>query len=372
MRILDRYVFGEWLKIFAMTLAAMVGLLLIGNIYDLMPEFIQWKTPGARVGLFFLMQIPAMMPVIMPVAVLVSLLFVLGHFHKNQEITAMRAAGWSVWRITRSLWVGGLICGGILLAVNTVLAPISTVAARTIRERAELDASRRKKGGAGGVSDKGASVFFENGAERRRWRIDSLGAYTGESRGVQVFELREDGTLARQLLAHTARYDAVAGCWSFADGRLITYDADGREVVTQPAFTRREETGYREKPLHMLLANKRPSDLSITEIETLLALAGDSNPERVAALEVRFHALLASGFACLVVVGLAIPFALSGVRVNPMVGVSKALGLYACYFAIDRIGYAMGSQLILPPVLAAWLPNLVALAVAIRLCRRVN
>lgn len=372
MRILDRYVFGEWLKVFAMTLGAMVGLLLIGSVYDLMPEFIEWKTPMGAVSRYFLLLIPEMMPVIMPVAVLVSLLFILGHFHKNQEITAMRAAGWSVWRITRSLWAGGLVCGAILLSCNTMLAPWSTAEARTIREHAEFDATRRAAKGKTTVADKVSSVVFDNGKERRRWYIASLGAYTGQARGVQVFDLRPDGTTARQLIADTARFDAATGLWVFENGRILTYDATGRDCSEQPAFKVREEPGYREKPLPMLLSGKRPQNLSISEIETLLELTGDANPERVAALSVRYHVLLASGFACLVVVGLAIPFALAGVRVNPMVGVSKALGLYGCYFALDRIGFALGSQLILPPMLAAWLPNLVGLGVAFWFCRRVN
>ena len=370
MRLLDRYVFGEWLKIFAMTLGAMVGLLLVGSVYDLMPEFIQWKTPGLQVLEFFLLMIPGMMPVIMPVCVLVSLLFILGHFHKNQEITAMRAAGLSVWRITRTLWAGGALCAVALLAINTIVAPVSTAAARTIRERAEFEAVKRQSGKA--VADREASVLFDNGAARRRWRIESLGAYTGRANNVRVFELRADGTLCRQVLADHARYDAAGGSWVFERGRDIRYDESGLEIEAQQAFATLAESGYRERPLPMLLATRKPSELSISEVGTLLELSGDADPVRRASLAVRFHSLIASAFACLVVVGLAIPFALSGVRVNPMVGVSKALGLYAVYYSLDRIGYALGSQQVIPPELAAWLPNLVALGVAIRLCRKVN
>lgn len=371
MRILDRYVFGEWLKIFAMTLAAMTGLLLVGSVYDLMPEFIQWKTPGGRVILYFLLQIPDMMPVIMPVCVLVSLLFILGHFHKNQEITAMRAAGLSVGRITRTLWLGGALCAVLLLLINTLLAPLSTSAGRAIRERAELEASIRQSG-AIPVTDRFASVMFDNGVARRRWRIVNLGAYTRQARGVQVFERRADGTPIRQLFAETATYDAERGFWTFGKGRLIEYDETGSGVIAQPSFNSREERGYTENPLLMLLSSKRPSDLSIDEIDTLLDVAGTADSKRTAALRVQFHALLASAFGCVAVVGLAIPFALAGVRVNPMVGVSKALGVYAVYFALERVGIMLGTYEVLPAPLAAWLPNLVAIGVAYRLARKVN
>jgi lipopolysaccharide export LptBFGC system permease protein LptF len=42
--LLDRYVFREWLKVFAMTLAAMTGLLLIGRVFEMLPDFIKWDT----------------------------------------------------------------------------------------------------------------------------------------------------------------------------------------------------------------------------------------------------------------------------------------------------------------------------------------
>lgn len=370
MPVLDRHVFIEWLKIFAMTTAALVGLLLVGAVYDQMPEFIQWRTSGVTVAEYFLLLIPGMTPVIMPVCVLVSLLFILGHFHKNQEITAMRAAGLSVWRITRTLWAGGVLCAVALLAVNTLVAPLSTQAARTMRERAEFEARRRTERDA--PADRFSGVLFDNGVARRRWRIESLGAYTGRAIGVRVFELREDGAPSRQILADAARFDAARGRWIFERGRDIRYAADGPEILGQRAFEVLEEPGYEERPLPMLLATKKPSELSITEIRTLLSLAGDADPVRRASLEVRFHSLIAGAFSCLIVVGLAIPFAIAGVRVNPMVGVSKALGLYAGYYALDRVGYALGSQQVLPAPLAAWLPNVAALAFAAWLCRRVN
>ena len=91
---------------------------------------------------------------------------------------------------------------------------------------------------------------------------------------------------------------------------------------------------------------------------------------RIAEYEVYYNSILASPFCCLIVVGIAIPFAVSGVRVNPMVGVSKSIGLFAAYYLLTNIFNMLGAGMWLPPVVAAWAPNVLMLAYAIYLCRK--
>ncbi len=371
MTLLDRYILKEWLKVFGMALGAMVGLILIGEIFNSMPDFIQWKTPAGRVALYYLYQIPEQMPIVLPVATLVSMLFILGHLHKNQEITAMRAAGLSVRRITRSLWVAGAACTAALLLVNTVIAAASTEAARTIYENSEFD-FRRKAEKSAAKADHFSSVFFDNGRDSRRWRIARLGAYTGQASGVQVYELDGTGAPLRQVFAESARFDFTRGFWVFENGREVEYAKDEPAFTAQRAFATKELPYYREKPMHMRLMTMKPSNLSLAEIDSLLAISSDMESAKTSALAVRYHSLLASPFACLVCVGLAIPFAVAGVRTNPMIGVSNAIGVFILYYLFDRIGYALGSQQILPPMLAAWLPLLLVLAYAAHLARKMN
>jgi lipopolysaccharide export system permease protein len=372
MPLLDRYLLKEWLKVFGMALGAMIGLLLIGQIQDSMPDFIQWKTATGKVLTYYLWQVPMVMPIVLPVATLVSMLFLLGHLHKNQELTAMRAAGLSVWRITRTLWIGGASCTILLLTLNSVVIPHATEAVRTIRENAKFDAEK-KTSGKDTKSDTQFSAFFENGRDHRRWRIASLGAYTGQASGLQVYELNNDGAPIRQTFAEHGRYDEAKGCWIFENGREFAYENAGRSAPErQRAFTEKTFPVFTEKPMHMLLMTKKPSGLSLREISTLLSISGDISSSKNAALEVRYHSILAGPFSCLVVVGLAIPFAVAGVRTNPMVGVSKAIGVFVLYYMVDRVGYTLGAQQVLPAILAAWIPNLIAITYAARLCRKVN
>jgi len=57
-------------------------------------------------------------------------------------------------------------------------------------------------------------------------------------------------------------------------------------------------------------------------------------------------------------IAIAILFAVTGVRVDPAVGVSKSMGLFFLYNVLANIAASLATKQILEPALAAWLPNL--------------
>jgi lipopolysaccharide export system permease protein len=85
---------------------------------------------------------------------------------------------------------------------------------------------------------------------------------------------------------------------------------------------------------------------------------------------VRYFSLFAAPFSCLVVVGIAVPFAVSGVRTNPMIGVSKAMGFFALFYVLISVASILGERQIIPALIAAWIPNLVMLGMSVRLFAR--
>ena len=71
--------------------------------------------------------------------------------------------------------------------------------------------------------------------------------------------------------------------------------------------------------------------------------------------------MLAESLLPLVIIAFAVPFAVAGVRVNPAVGVSKALGLFVIYFIAMRLGLVFGGRGSVSPALAAVLPHVALL-----------
>jgi lipopolysaccharide export system permease protein len=87
---------------------------------------------------------------------------------------------------------------------------------------------------------------------------------------------------------------------------------------------------------------------------------------------VRYFGLIADTLGPLIVIAIAIPFAVTGVRVNPAVGVSKSIGLFFLYYVLANIAASLATKQIIDPVLAAWLPNIGMVAIATWLFARLR
>ncbi len=121
---------------------------------------------------------------------------------------------------------------------------------------------------------------------------------------------------------------------------------------------------YTEDPALMLVFDVKPSHLSFFELKRIMEYFDVEENPKLNVYAVRYYSLLAETLSPLIVIGLAIPFALAGVRVNPAVGVSKSLGLFLIYFLLVRFAAGVGSRGTIDPMIAAMIPNGVICAAA--------
>jgi lipopolysaccharide export system permease protein len=121
---------------------------------------------------------------------------------------------------------------------------------------------------------------------------------------------------------------------------------------------------YTEDPDLMRIFDIKPTALSFLDLQRIIDFYSieQGNP-KVIQYAVRYYGLLADTLAPLIIIAIAIPFAVTGVRVNPAVGVSKSIGLFLLYFVVLRIATVLGTRGVLDAVTAALAPNLAMLAV---------
>ena len=121
-----------------------------------------------------------------------------------------------------------------------------------------------------------------------------------------------------------------------------------------------------ETPQLMSYLYKPVKHLGAGELKRIISFIPEDNP-RFLEHRIKYCSILSSPLICIMVILLAIPFSLSGVRTNPMVGVSKAAGLFFVYYMVGSIGKMLGIQSTLSPWVAAWFPNLFMLLLGVGL-----
>lgn len=368
MKLLDRYIFLEWVKSFILTLVAITGVIIIGSMFDDLPDFIEHKASFFDIVNSYVYLVPSLFPIIIPISLLVSLLFFLGNLRRNNEIVAMQSSGLSLFQITRTLWISGLLLTLLLGVFNASIIPLSVERIKKIQNK--LLISKAEKEAAIESTSLISKLVFDNTAKGRLWYIQRFNELTHRAYGVNVYFRDKEGTEIGRVVAGEAYFDKEGRHWILKDGREILFKVGEGEPMKSVVFDEKVFPDLTESPEVMVSLSKKPRHLSLFQLGDLLReLNYEANPN-VANYSVRYQSLLASPLSCLIVVAIAIPFAAFGVRTNPMVGVSKAIMLFFIYYVIANIGGILGSQLVLSAWLAAWLPNFAMIAFAVFLYRK--
>lgn len=368
MSLLDRYVLKEWAVGFALTLGVIVGILILQNMYDTLPDLLSQKAGFTKIVFYYSLALPTYLPAILPIAFLVSLLFSLGSLHRNNEIIAMRAAGASLFRISRSLWGAGLMLSALLFYLTASVVPKAVEQSRTFFDNLEFAAAENVKDS----KDVGLiyNLGFDNRKDGRLWFMNRFSERAWLGLGVNVHTRDQDGTETSRISAKEAYFDDTMGHWVFLDGRELLLDAETGDPLRTLPFKEKTFEDFGEDPSLMLALHKKPSELSLFELRRIVETVPPSENPKVHAYLVRYLSLLAVPFSCLVVVGIAVPFAVSGVRTNPMIGVAKCMGFFFLFYLLVSVTTILGERQIMSALLSAWLPNIIMLGLSVLLFRR--
>ena len=114
------------------------------------------------------------------------------------------------------------------------------------------------------------------------------------------------------------------------------FDPETGDNTSSTPFTEKLFPQFQEDPRLMMLIDRRPIDLSFNELRQLIDYLSRENNSKSIPYAVRYYGLIADVLVPLIVIAIAIPFAVSGVRVNPAVGVSKSIGLFFLYLRSSR------------------------------------
>ncbi|MGA3007127.1 MAG: LptF/LptG family permease, partial [Opitutaceae bacterium] len=223
----DRHLLREWLRVLGLVLAASLGLLLMQVMYDSFRDLRDLGATVADMAVYFFVTVPSFFAIVLPLALLVSLLFALGQMHRHFEFTPMRAAGVGLFRLTRPIWAVGVIACGLSWWLNSSLIPWSVEQSRTVYEQLQFRREAKSE-----VADEVGAVYdmaFDNRAGRRMWFFNRYSQFTQHGYGVSVSVLDGQRRETRRLLAAEAWFNPKRKAWIFHQGRELTFDVSTGE-----------------------------------------------------------------------------------------------------------------------------------------------
>jgi len=341
LRILDRYLLQEFLKIFGITVVGFPLLTITIDFTDRIDVYLSRNIPARDILLAYVYSLPEQVFFIIPAAVLFATVFSVGAMARHSEITAAKASGVSFHRFVAPVFLvaAAITVGSFFLGE---FAPLSTAKrVERLREREFRSQTTRYN-------------FAYRADGGRVYVIGTLSVPEREMRDVQI---EREGTGAEFpgyfLIATRARWDPASG-WTLHRGAFRLLPAPGEEITF--GFDSLRQRALTERPPDLLAEPKAPNEMRYAElghyVRTLERSGSDANK-----LKVERALKLAIPFTCLIIVLFGSPLGMLNARGGATYGVAVSLATTIVFLMMIQLTKAVGAGGLLPPLVAAWAPN---------------
>lgn len=333
-------------------LAAFAVLFLVNDVFDDLGDFMGKKVPAGVTMTYFLACQPQNLSHIAPISTLLAASFMTMIMGRNNEITALRAAGLSIAACAIPVWViAALVCGAIF-AINEVIAPRTASLAQELRTEWTENKQHQERN----------SIAFHHPQERRDWFFEDF-APTGQSRGVIVRQYRPDGATAWVLSA--ARAEHRLGTWIFTAGDVKDYEQDGNNLDGPPVFFSQKLYHFPETPKNILGHSRNWELLTIRELSEVLRndIMPTARIRRL--LKILLWNRLTFPLASLVGALFGVAFTIVPGRSGVARGFAAAVAMLVLFYLIGQFTLVLGKNGWLPPFLAGAAANLAFTAAGI-------
>src|SRR5437867_8911663 len=355
MRILDRYVIGNFLQVYFYCIAGFVSIWLIFDVSDNISAFIDNHIPLSLVARYYATQLPQVFIILLPVSLLLSLLFTLGRMSRANEIVSMLTAGVSLPRVLRPLIGMGLLTVAASMALNYSLAPHAELARKMFLSEVQARPGRYIQG-----------QIFRNRTDSRTWFVQNFLQRSNTFNNVQVLQQDANDNIVTNYVAARAVYRPETKTWELENARVVHYDQSGN-IVDEQFFPSLKIEHWSETPFGLGSANERAEFLSLPELCEYLRFNADFPATLLAPFRTHLQYRLALPWTCFVVVCIAAPLGIGYSRRGVLSSVAAAVFLVFSMNFLVHLFLALGEGARVPAWIAAGTPHILFMTIGLYL-----
>jgi lipopolysaccharide export system permease protein len=347
--LLDRMVAKTFLFYLVVTLGGLILLIEVVTFFvDLLNDVIRNQVPLGMVLDYFIHLTPQLIYLTTPLAVLLGILISFGLLSQSNEITAVKASGISLYRLSLPIFFLSALLSAGLFFFDHLYIPEANQMQDAIRNRIKgRPAQTYYRPDRQWMFGKGSWIYYYKFFEPTE-RV--LG-------GVTVFELDpKNFELTRCISASRAHWEPTLKDWIFEDGWVR--DLHGGNVKAYERFDVRLFPELREDPSYFLKEVKQSSQMNFYQLSRYLEDLKQSGFD-VVPLTVQLHKKFSFPLFAFIMALLGMPFAFSVGKKGALAGIAASIVVAIIYWGVSSLFEALGNLNELPAVAAAWCPNLV-------------
>jgi LPS export ABC transporter permease LptG len=318
------------------------------TFFELLSDILRNKIPLTIVGEYLLNVAPYLIYKTTPMSMLLAVLVTLGLMQKANELTAMKASGISIYRIVVPILLTGVLLAGSLFFFDQFYLPAANRRQDALRNiikgkpaQTYLRPDRRW------IVGEHDTIYYYQFFDSDRDQFARITAYEFEPHSFQI---------TRRIYAARAHWEDSLGKWIYEKGWDRAFH--GPAIGSYKRFDVATFAQLNEPPSYFKKEVKQSSEMSYDELTRYIRDLEQSGFD-VVRLKVQLQEKFAFPLITFVMAILAIPFALTTARRGALTGVAVAVGIAVAYTIVSSLFEAMGNLSQLPPLLAAWSPDLI-------------
>jgi LPS export ABC transporter permease LptG len=354
--IIDRYLVREYVAFMGIGLAVASALFIVIDLVKTLDKYLRVKPPLLYILEHFVYRLPAALHDGLPVVMLVATIFLFLTMSRYHELTALKAAGVSLYRVSAPV-----LGVGLLVAIGAGL--FQELALPALNERGD-EVDRVKIRGQAPKHLQSRQRLWVRSADTRFYRVELLNPATNDLYGVTILELDKEFRLTGRLDARRAHWTAAG--WELSDGAYWEVGADGKVQSVPFSWTALD---LKEELDDFLRIQKPVSTMSFWELRDYIGQL-EAAGFQVRKYLVELYSKVSFPLVNLVMVLVAIPFALQSPRGGRLFGIGLAIMIMAGYLVVHYVALAFARADLLPPLIAAWTANVIFMGIGVSLLLR--
>lgn len=344
---LDWYIIRKFIGTYIFSIVLIISIALVFDFNENLSKFTKYHAPWRAIVFdYYANFIPYYSNLFSPLFVFIAVIFFTSKLAGNSEIIAMLSSGVSFRRLMRPYMISCVLIASVTFYLNSFVIPHGTV----IRQNFEsLYRNSKKNTSAENVQlqvGKGTVAYIQHYDDRYK---------RGYGFSLDKFEGKK---LVSHMTAMEIQYDTIADAkyhWKATNWKTRTLVGLRERIVTGDV----KDTVILMEPTDLVYSKGQQETFTSPDLLDYISKQTSRGSGNVVQYEVEFHKRIAMSFSSfiLTIIGLSLSARKRKGGMGLYLGIG--LGLSFGYIMLQTVSSTFAINAGTPPVLAAWIPNLI-------------
>jgi LPS export ABC transporter permease LptF/LPS export ABC transporter permease LptG len=345
-QILDLYIIQGWVFYFCILLVTFSGIYIIFDFFQLLGDVVRNHASAALVLDYYRFLLPQVVYLMLPLSILVATLVNFGLLTKSNQTTAIKAAGVSLYRLSLPVLLVAMVLSVGMFFLSDDFLP---------ETNQQQDALRNQIKGKPPQTSYRPERQWIFGESHRIYNYNFFDSDKNVFADLSCFEFDPQSfQLTRRIYAARAFWEPAIRGWVLENGWVR--DLEGDRVTKYFPFSVNTLSELTEEPAYFKKEVRPSEQMSALELRHYIRELSQSGFD-VVRLSIQFYRKFSYPLIAFVVTLIGIPFSFTTGSKGALSGVALSIGIAILYWSISSLFEAMGNLSQLPPLVAAWSPD---------------